>query len=81
MTEEQFKQLIDRMNAIEAALFNLENKDKVRIALNYGVDAPIYCQHLNSEYNSAGWYCLDCGESAPVFIEYPQTGESNCKPL
>lgn len=79
MTEEQFKELVDRVNAIEAALFNLDNRDQVRIALNYGKDAPIYCQHLNAYHNTAGWYCPDCGKSAGDFVEYPQTGELNCK--
>ena len=83
MTKEQFKQLVDRLNAIEAALFNLDNRNQVRIALNYGKDAPIYCAHPDAYQDTAGWHCPDCGSYDPSKLTpylFETTGDIICEP-
>ena len=70
MNQEQFNQLMGRLNEIESRLFVLEHPGVMRIEVNdIGEVSPTPCSHTDAYHTSGGWYCPSCGLAYNSYLQ------------
>ena len=73
MRRKQFEEIMEKLNAIEIRLLNLENTNNV-YQVSY-TDNDFVCDHAGAFRISSGDYCPGCGITLPVM----QVGDSTIR--